>query len=81
MVAAQALRSPRPAVDTVGFSGKGRWNGRPGYTFEVSGTDQGEPGRHRDTFLLVIKNPAGSMVASVGGQIDGGNIQSTRLWW
>jgi hypothetical protein len=69
----------QPAVDSVRFTGTGRWNGRPGYTFDVTATDRGEPGRGRDTFSLMIKNSAGNVVASVSGTLDGGNIQSTRL--
>jgi len=42
-------------------------------------TDPGEPGRHEDTFSLVIKNSLGKIVAEVSGDLDGGNIQSTRL--
>ena len=34
-------RGSRLAVQTVRFSGTGRWNGRGGYTFEVLATDQG----------------------------------------
>jgi hypothetical protein len=71
---------PQPLVDTVRFSGAGRWNGRSGYTFEAVATDRGEPGRHRDTFSLVIKDPRGAVVANVSGEIESGNIQSTRLW-
>ena len=70
----------RPTVDTVRFSGTGRWNGRGGgYTFEAVATDQGEPGRYHDTFSLVVKEPGGRIVASVSGNLAGGNIQSTRI--
>ena len=72
-------RTLRPTVDTVRFTGTGRWNGRPGYTFEVLATDQGEPGRRRDTFSLVVKDPSGKIVTNVSDALDGGNIQSTRL--
>jgi len=68
-----------PMMDSVVFSGIGKWNGRSGYTFEVRATDQGEPGRQRDTFSLIVKDSRGIVVASVGGKIDIGNIQSTRL--
>ena len=69
----------QPTVDSVVFAGAGKWNGKSGYTFEVRATDQGEPGRNRDTFSLVVKDSRGTIVASVSGKIDSGNIQSTRL--
>ena len=50
-----------------------------GYSFEVLATDQGEPGRHRDTFSLIVRDPSGNVVGNVNGTLDGGNIQSTRL--
>jgi hypothetical protein len=70
---------PRPLVDTVRLSGTGKWNGRSGYTYEASATDQGEPGRHRDTFSIVVKDGHGRVVAAFSGVLEGGNIQSTRL--
>ena len=69
----------QPAVDTVMFSGVGTWNGRSGYSFEAVATDRGEPGRHRDTFSVVVRDGQGKVIASVNGDLDGGNIQSTRL--
>ena len=69
----------RPATDSVVFVGVGKWNGRSGYTFEAHATDQGEPGRRHDTFALVVKDSHGVVVGSVDGELDGGNIQSTRL--
>ena len=66
-------------MDTVAFSGTGKWNGRSGYTFEVVATDRGEPGRHRDTFSIVVKDSRDNVVARVDGTLDGGNIESTRL--
>jgi len=73
-------RGPKPTVDTAHFTGSGRWNGHAGYTFDATATDQGEPGRHRDTFSLVIKDPSGTVVSSVSGTLDDGNIQSARLF-
>ncbi len=72
-------RGRQSPVDTVRFSGFGRWNGLSGYSFEGVATDRGEPGRHRDTFSLLIKDPGGSVVANVNGTLDGGNIQSTQV--
>jgi probable HAF family extracellular repeat protein len=77
-----ALRAGRrPAsvvVDSAAFSGEGRWNGQPGYTFEATATDAGEPGVGRDTFAVTIKSPSGEVVATAGGTLTGGNIQSKR---
>ena len=72
----QPGRGTRPEVDTVRFRGIGKWNGRGGYTFEASATDQGEPGSHRDTFSLVIKDAHGSVVNAVSGSLTRGNVQS-----
>lgn len=72
-------RPRRPQVDTVLFSGIGDWNGRRGYRFEVRATDEGEPGRHREMISITIWDPNGVVVAQVSGDIDGGNIQSTRI--
>jgi hypothetical protein len=63
----------------VTFSGAGKWNGRTGYTYTVTATDQGEPGSRCDTFSLVVKDSRGNVVVNVGGGLAGGNIQSTRL--
>ena len=68
-----------PTIDSVVVAGSSKFNGKSGYTFELRATDQGEPGRQRDTFSLVVKDSRGAIVASVSGKIDGGNIQSTRL--
>jgi hypothetical protein len=70
---------PPPRVDSVVFTGTGKWTGKAGYTFKVIATDKGEPGRRRDTFSLIVKDASGKVVASVDDIIDGGNIQSTRL--
>ena len=66
-------------MGAVVFAGAGKWNGKPGYTFEVRATDRGEPGPQRDTFSLVVKDGRGVIVANVDGTIDGGNIQAVRL--
>jgi hypothetical protein len=70
---------PRPNVDTVLFSGSGRWNGEAGYSYEVFAEDRGEPGRHRESVRLTIRKPNGTVVAHVEGEIDGGNVQSSRV--
>jgi hypothetical protein len=67
-----------PTVDSVVFSGTGEWNGEAGFSFEAVATDQGEPGRDKDTIRVIIRNASG-VVATVAGTLDGGNIQSLRL--
>jgi hypothetical protein len=67
------------ALDTVLFKGTGKWNGKSGYVYEVVATDRGTPGRHKDTFSIVIRDArTHAVVASVNGDLDGGNIQTTR---
>jgi hypothetical protein len=70
---------PKPTVDSVVFSGTGRWNGVSGYTFEARASDEGEPGRGRATFALTIRDRKGTVVATAGGTLRQGNIQSERL--
>ena len=67
---------PSSGIDTVVFSGIGRWNHQAGYTFDARATDAGEPGRGRDRFTLTVKAPNGAVVASVDGVLTSGNIQS-----
>jgi hypothetical protein len=69
---------PPSGVDTVTFSGVGWWNGRPGYHFQVTASDRGEPGVGTDTFALVVTAPTGEVVESAAGVLRGGNIQSLR---
>jgi len=72
-------RPRKPQVDTVTFNGVGEWNNKRGYTFEVFAQDAGEPGRHRESVRITIWDPAGSIVARVDGDLDGGNVQSARI--
>ena len=69
---------PASGVDTVTFSGVGYWNGKPGYRFQVTATDRGEPGPGNDTFSLVVTSPTGVVVESTSGELRSGNIQSLR---
>ena len=70
---------PPSGVDTVMFSGTGRWNRRSGYTFDARAIDAGEPGRGRDAFAITIRDGAGHIVAAVDATIVSGNIQSLRI--
>jgi hypothetical protein len=69
----------RHDIDTVVATGTGKWNGRAGYTFELRAADQGWPGRHHESVVLVIKDAAGLVVAQVSGELDGGHIRSRRI--
>jgi hypothetical protein len=72
-------RQPGAGVDTVLFSGAGRWNGVAGYTFEAQAVDAGEPGRGHDRFALAVRDAVGRIVASVDAAIANGNVQSIRI--
>jgi hypothetical protein len=71
-------RRQRSGVDSVVFSGDGSWNGADGYRFTVCATDQGEPGRGKDTFDVKVFGPRGNLVRAVQGVLVDGNIQSMR---
>ncbi|HZT76131.1 MAG TPA: DNA/RNA non-specific endonuclease [Vicinamibacterales bacterium] len=70
---------PASGVDTVSFSGVGRWNGRSGYSFDAVAVDAGEPGRGRDTFAITIRDASGHVVSTANATITDGNIQSLRM--
>jgi hypothetical protein len=71
-------RRPASGIDTVSFSGTGRWNNKTGYTFRAVAIDAGEPGRGRDSFTITVKDGTGHVVATVNAAITDGNIQSSR---
>jgi hypothetical protein len=62
----------------VRFSGSGRWNGRPGFTFVAEAADNGEPGAGRDLFGVIVRGPQGEIVLQVGGTLNAGNIEQVR---
>jgi len=70
---------PASGVDTVSFSGVGRWNDRAGYTFDAVAVDAGEPGRGRDRFAITVRDAAGHVVAAVDSVITDGNIDSLAI--
>lgn len=65
-------------AQTAVFSGVGWWNGVSGYTFEVTATDNGEPGPGHDTFSVVVRSPGGSVVEARAGTLSHGNIKALR---
>lgn len=72
-------RNRKPQIDTVTFSGVGEWNGKRGYRYEAWAQDAGEPGRHRESIRVTIYSPTGQVVARFEGDLDGGNIRSSRI--
>lgn len=72
-------RPRRPQIDTVLFSGVGEWNGTTGYRYEVFAQDSGEGRRHRESIRMTVWSPSGTVVASFEGEVEGGNIQSSRI--
>ncbi|MDP2389849.1 MAG: hypothetical protein Q8N52_05930, partial [Acidobacteriota bacterium] len=72
-------RPSRPQIDTVLFSGVGEWNGTAGYRYEVFAQDSGEGRRHRESIRMTVWSPSGTVVASFEGDVEGGNIQSSRI--
>ncbi len=71
-------KKPPSGIDSVIFTGTGEWNGTPNHSYEVRATDMGEPGRGRDTVAIKITAPGGAVVASFGGTLSGGNVQSQK---
>jgi uncharacterized repeat protein (TIGR01451 family)/uncharacterized delta-60 repeat protein len=69
----------RLETDTATFAGAGRWDGTDGFTYEARAVDAGEPGRGRDQLSVTVRDRDGRVVASFGGALSGGNIQSLRL--
>lgn len=72
-------RPRRPQVDTVLFSGLGEWNGAAGHRYEVFAQDSGEGRLHQESIRMTVWSPSGAVVATFEGEVEGGNIQSSRL--
>jgi HYR domain len=70
------MHQAEPPADTVVFTGIGWWQGRPGYLFEATAEDHGEPGRGHDRITVVVRDARGTVVLSVTGLLNYGNIQS-----
>jgi hypothetical protein len=63
--------------NTANWSGTGRWNGQPGYSYTISVVDNGSSGSKKgDTISITITSPANVVVYSTGGPqtLKGGNI-------
>ncbi len=58
------------------WSGAGRWNGRPGYTFTATLEDNRAPGRWRkaDTFSITVKDRHGVTVLKASGPLRSGFV-------
>ncbi len=64
---------------SVVFKGTGRWNGREGYSYEVSAVEKRGRSRRYDVVGITIKSSTGVIVAQVNGTLGGGNVQFVRL--
>lgn len=74
-VAASVVERFRVDGTTAVFSGPAKVNGATGYRYEVTVTDNGEPGRN-DTFKIVLSRPGDPTYAySASGTLGGGNVQ------
>jgi hypothetical protein len=60
------------------FSGTGKWNGRDGYRYEVSATEN-TASRRDDVVQITVMSAGGAIVAKVAGKLSGGNVQFVRL--
>jgi len=56
------------------FSGQAEVNGVSGYSFTVTVTDNGEPGKGNDYFSITLTNPSG-FYYHAQDSLGGGNIQ------
>ena len=72
-------KDPKSGIDTVIFTGTGRWDRQDGYSYIATASDRGEPGRGVDTFNIEVKSPNGQVVFTGGGAIGDGNVQSNRV--
>jgi len=60
--------------NTRTFGGPAEMNGAPGYTFSVTATDNGEPGKGSDYFSITLSNPSG-FYYHAENYLGGGNIK------
>ena len=56
------------------FTGRAEVNGASGYSFTVTATDNGEPGRGNDYFSITLTGPS-NFYYQAGNTLGGGNIQ------
>jgi hypothetical protein len=60
------------------FKGTGRWNGRDGYSYEVSALENSRQLHRGDIVRITIKSSDGTIVGEVNGRLGGGNVQFFR---
>jgi predicted extracellular nuclease len=63
---------------TVRFSGTGWWNGHAGHRFVAESSDNGEPGRGRDTLTVTVRNSQGIVVLQASGVLSAGNVDKLQ---
>ena len=68
-----APNPPGVGFDTHDGTGTGNYNGIPGATVTWKFTDEGNPGKNKDSAVIVIKDPGGTTVLTVRGKIRTGN--------
>jgi hypothetical protein len=64
-------------IDSVIYTGTGRWNGHSGYRFEAYVIDRGDPGPGMDEIRFKVFDPSGAIAAQFSGLVAQGNIRST----
>ena len=57
------------------MEGNAEINGVPGFTYSIDVADNGEPGRHTDTFAIELNGANFHYSAGSGETLEGGNIQ------
>jgi hypothetical protein len=72
--ASATSRGDRP--DTVLFAGTGEWNGESGYHFEARAITRAASGLSHGWFAVTVTAPDGRVVATVAGEVNGGQILS-----
>jgi hypothetical protein len=66
------------SANAVMFSGAGKWDGQPGFTYIVTAVDHGEPGQDHDTLSIEVRSAGGAVVYSTGGVLASGNVQAKK---
>jgi hypothetical protein len=66
---------------TATVSGRGLWNGRPGFTYTATVVDNGRNGRSgapRDRFAVTVVDPAGTVAYAIATELASGDLVVRR---